>query len=171
MSRLTFIQEKIVSAETAILRSNMWKMNGNNIVFTNGCFDILHRGHVTYLAKAAELGSKLIVAVNTDDSVKRLNKATNRPINQELDRALVLASLGFIDLIILFNEDTPLELIQKVNPDILVKGADYNADETDSKSKKYIVGSDFIKKNGGKVTTVALEEGFSTTSLIAKMKS
>ncbi|MFN5417456.1 MAG: adenylyltransferase/cytidyltransferase family protein [Flavobacteriia bacterium] len=171
MSRLTFIQEKIVSAETAILRSNMWKMNGNNIVFTNGCFDILHRGHVTYLAKAAELGSKLIVAVNTDDSVKRLNKATNRPINQELDRALVLASLGFIDLIILFNEDTPLELIQKINPDILVKGADYDAEEADSKSKKYIVGSDFIKKNGGKVTTVALEEGFSTTSLIAKMKS
>lgn len=171
MSRLTFIQEKIVSAETAILRSNMWKMNGNNIVFTNGCFDILHRGHVTYLAKAAELGSKLIVAVNTDDSVKRLNKATNRPVNQELDRALVLASLGFIDLIVLFNEDTPLELIQKINPDILVKGADYDAEEADSKSKKYIVGSDFIKKNGGKVTTVALEEGFSTTSLIAKMKS
>lgn len=171
MSRLTFIQDKIVSAETAVLRSNMWKMNGNQIVFTNGCFDILHKGHVTYLAKASELGSKLVVGINTDDSVKRLNKAENRPINQELDRAIVLASLGFIDLIVLFNEDTPLALIQQINPNILVKGADYDANETDPNSKTYIIGSDFTRQNGGQVATIPLEEGFSTTSLIAKMKS
>lgn len=171
MSRLSYLQEKIVSIEMAQCRINAWKAQGKKIVFTNGCFDILHKGHVTYLAKAADFGTKLVVAVNSDDSVKRLGKAPNRPINEELSRATIIASLAFVDLVVVFNEDTPLELVSVLNPDVLVKGADYNPNETDPKAKTYIVGSDFIKRNGGEVKVVDLEAGFSSTALIEKMKN
>jgi rfaE bifunctional protein nucleotidyltransferase chain/domain len=148
----------------------LWRLKNDKIVFTNGCFDILHTGHVTYLAKAADLGNRLVVAINTDASVKRLGKGDDRPVNSEEARAFVLSALGFIDMVILFNNDTPLELINALQPDILVKGADYDPNETDKSSKKYIVGSDVVKKYGGSVQAISLVDGFSTTGIINKLK-
>ena len=164
-------QEKIVSLTSGRQTSTIWKERGETVVFTNGCFDILHVGHVSYLSKAAELGSKLIVGINSDQSVKRLEKGVNRPINNEDSRAILLAALEFIDLVIVFDTDTPLEMIESLNPNVLVKGGDYDAQETDSDSKKYIVGSSFVLKNDGKVSTIDLVDGFSTTSIIDKMKN
>jgi D-glycero-beta-D-manno-heptose 1-phosphate adenylyltransferase len=138
-------------------------MFNKKIVFTNGCFDILHQGHVDYLCKAKDLGNILIVGLNTDASVKRLNKSPERPINKEQSRALVLAALVLVDAIVLFDEDTPYELIKTVQPDVLVKGADYKAED--------IVGYDIVKARGGEVVTIELTEGFSTTELIKKIKS
>jgi len=145
-----------------------WRLKGDRVVFTNGCFDILHKGHVTYLAKAASLGERLVVALNTDDSVRRLGKDVNRPINPEEARAMVLASLGFVDAVVLFNEDTPLETIVALEPDVLVKGADYDPDETDTTSKKYIVGSKEVRETGGMVKAIDIVAGFSTTAILAK---
>lgn len=170
MSRLSFVQAKICTTDQAKLKINAWKMKNDKIVFTNGCFDILHLGHVTYLAKSADLGTKLIVAVNTDSSVKRLNKAENRPINSETSRQLILASLAFVDLVVLFDEDTPFEIIQELKPDVLVKGADYDPQEKNKTSKKYIVGSDIVLANGGEVKVIDIEKGFSTTTIIEKIK-
>ena len=170
ISRLQYVHQKIVDHEVALRRVNMWKMLSNKIVFTNGCFDILHTGHVTYLAEAAELGGKLIVALNTDDSVKRQGKGENRPVNNEDARSIVLGSLGFVDMIVFFDKDTPLELIEMMQPDILVKGADYDPESTDKSSKTYIVGSDVVKAYGGEVAAIPLVEGFSTTSIIEKLK-
>ena len=170
MSRIDYIQSKIVSAEDAARLVCSWKLKNNQIVFTNGCFDILHKGHVTYLAKAADLGDKLIVALNTDASVRAQNKSPERPINDQFARLQVLASLGFVDLVVLFGEKTPEELIKKIKPTILVKGADYDENETDPSNKKYIVGSDFVKSIGGTVKTIDLEAGYSTTNIISKIK-
>lgn len=164
------MKAKIVDAREAQLLINSWKFKGDKVVFTNGCFDILHQGHVVYLAKAAEMGNKMIVALNSDQSVRNQNKSPERPINPEDSRAIVLAGLGFIDLIVIFDAETPQEIIEFLNPDVLVKGADYDANETDPSNKKYIVGSDFVRKNNGTVKVVELEEGFSTTSIIEKMK-
>ena len=150
---------------------NVLRQQGKSIVFTNGCFDILHRGHVEYLAKAADLGDFLLVGLNSDASVKRQNKSPERPINDELTRSITLASLFFIDAIVVFDEDNPFELIRKVIPDVLVKGGDYDEKESNSESKKYIIGSDLVRDSGGKVITIPLVEGYSTTSLIAKFKS
>ncbi len=169
-SRINYIENKIVDSFAVKQKMSIWKLKGDKVVFTNGCFDILHKGHVTYLAQAADLGQRLIVALNTDASVKRQGKGENRPINNNDARALVLASLGFIDAIVFFDDETPLSIIQELKPDILVKGADYDPDEIDQESKRYIVGSDFVKKNGGEVKAIALVEGFSTSSLIKKMK-
>jgi len=170
MSRLNYLKAKIVDAREAQLLINSWKFKGDKVVFTNGCFDILHQGHVVYLAKAAEMGNKMIVALNSDQSVRNQNKSPERPINPEDSRAIVLAGLGFIDLVVIFDAETPKEIIEFLNPDVLVKGADYDANETDPSSKKYIVGSDFVRKNNGTVQVVELEQGFSTTSIIEKMK-
>ncbi len=148
---------------------NGWKLKNDVIVFTNGCFDILHPGHVAYLHEAKALGNRLIVAVNTDDSVRRLQKAPNRPLNSEDARMSVLAALQSVDAVLFFNEDTPLELIKALQPDILVKGGDYDANQTDASAKNYIVGSAEVRKNGGSVATIEFVDGFSTTSLIAKM--
>jgi rfaE bifunctional protein nucleotidyltransferase chain/domain len=164
------LKAKIVDAREAQLLINSWKFKGDKVVFTNGCFDILHQGHVVYLAKAAEMGNKMIVALNSDQSVRNQNKSPERPINPEDSRAIVLAGLGFIDLVVIFDAETPKEIIEFLNPDVLVKGADYDANETDPSSKKYIVGSDFVRKNNGTVQVVELEQGFSTTSIIEKMK-
>jgi rfaE bifunctional protein nucleotidyltransferase chain/domain len=131
---------------------------GSKVVFTNGCFDILHRGHVEYLAKAADMGDVLVVGLNTDASVRRL-KGESRPVNNQEARALVLASLSFVDAVILFDEDTPYELIKAVRPDVLVKGADYKPEE--------IVGYDIVTSYGGKVEVVDLVEGYSTTQLLS----
>ena len=169
MSRLSYLENKIVSIEDAKRKVNVWKIKSDKIVFTNGCFDILHKGHVSYLAQAADLGDRLIVALNTDKSVKEQQKGENRPINPEDARAMVLAGLGFVDLVILFDEQTPLNIIKELLPDVLVKGADYDPNETNQTSKKYIVGSDVVKTNGGEVKVINLEEGFSTTKILDKI--
>ncbi len=171
MSRISYVKSKIVSLDEAILKVNAWKMKQQKIVFTNGCFDILHLGHVSYLAQAADLGSKLIVALNTDASVKKLGKGEDRPINKEQERMQVIASLAFVDLVILFTEETPFETIQALLPDVLVKGADYDPTMSDKQNKKYIVGSDIVLANNGLVKVIDLEDGFSTTKLIEKIKS
>lgn len=169
--RLDFVRSKIVSVEQAERIVAMYQLKNEKVVFTNGCFDILHLGHITYLAEAAGLGTRLVVGINSDRSVKMLDKAPNRPINDELARMQVLAALGFIDLVVLFDNETPFELIYKLQPDILVKGGDYDATEMNSKSKKYIVGSDIVRKKGGSIVTINLVEGYSTTAIIEKSKS
>jgi rfaE bifunctional protein nucleotidyltransferase chain/domain len=148
----------------------MYHLKNEKVVFTNGCFDILHLGHVNYLAEAASLGNRLIVGINSDRSVKALNKAPNRPINNELARIQIIAALGFVDLVVIFDDETPLELIRALEPDVLVKGGDYDANELNSSSKKYIVGSDIVRKKGGSVVTINLVEGYSTTAIIEKSK-
>jgi rfaE bifunctional protein nucleotidyltransferase chain/domain len=170
ITRASHIRGKIVDLSSGVKRANIWKMMSDKIVFTNGCFDLLHEGHVSYLAEAADLGNRLIVGLNSDDSVRRQGKGDDRPINAEGSRALVLASLGFVDMVVLFDEDTPIELIQNLKPDVLVKGADYDKNETDPTSPKYIVGSSEVKSYGGEVESIPLIEGFSTTGLIHKMK-
>ena len=130
------------------------------IVFTNGCFDILHFGHIDYLSKARQMGDILVIGLNSDSSVRRL-KGKGRPINKEGDRAKVLSALSFVDYVAIFNEDTPDRLIRNIRPDILVKGGDWQM--------KDIVGASFVKAYGGKVATVPFVKGFSTTALIEKM--
>ena len=139
----------------------IWKFNNQKVVFTNGCFDILHLGHVDYLEKAAALGKKLIVALNSDASVKTLNKGENRPINDQQARMRLIAALSFVDAVVLFSEPTPLELITQLKPNILVKGDDYSIEN--------IVGADVVLKNGGEVKTIELVEGYSTTKIINKI--
>ena len=170
MSRLHAIESKIVTIEEAKRRMATWHMKGNKVVFTNGCFDILHKGHVTYLAKSVALGDQLVVGVNSDASVRRLEKGNDRPINAEEARAFVLASLGVVDMVVVFDEDTPESLIHALEPDVLVKGADYDPNETNPAAKTYIVGSDFVRNNGGEVCVVDIVEGFSTTGIVNKMK-
>lgn len=171
MNKLEIIKNKIKSQEELLREIARLRLKNNSIVFTNGCFDILHQGHVDYLAKAADCGNILIVGVNTDDSVKRLGKAVSRPIQDEISRTTIIASLHFVDLVVLFNEDTPLELIKAIRPDVLVKGADYDVNETNLQSKKYIVGSDVVKSYNGKVIAIPFLEGFSTTSIEQKIKN
>jgi rfaE bifunctional protein nucleotidyltransferase chain/domain len=157
------LKNKIVSKEDALNKINAQKLSGKKIVFTNGCFDIIHPGHVDYLSHARDLGDLLVLGLNTDNSVKRLQKAPNRPINNEQARASVLAALASIDLVVLFDEDTPYELINYLQPNILVKGNDYEIEK--------IVGYDVVTANGGKVITIPFLEGFSTTNLIKKIIS
>ena len=162
MDYLPFIEKKIAyTAKEAENTLSLWRFKDDKIVFTNGCFDILHRGHIEYLAKAASLGTKLVIGLNTDASVKRL-KGDSRPINDENARALLLASLVFVDKVILFDTDTPRDLIDFVQPDVLVKCGDYKPEE--------IVGYDIVKAKGGEIVTLDFVEGYSTTSLIEKMK-
>ena len=162
MDYIPFIEKKIAyTAKEAENTLSLWRFKDDKIVFTNGCFDILHRGHIEYLAKAASLGTKLVIGLNTDASVKRL-KGDSRPINDENARALLLASLVFVDKVILFDTDTPRDLIDFVQPDVLVKGGDYKPEE--------IVGYDIVKAKGGEIVTLDFVEGYSTTSLIEKMK-
>jgi rfaE bifunctional protein nucleotidyltransferase chain/domain len=139
------------------------RSEGKRIVFTNGVFDILHPGHVRYLRDARALGDLLIVGVNSDRSVKALNKAPDRPINPENERAEVLAALASVDSVVIFDEDTPHEIISAIQPDILVKGADWGADA--------IVGRDVVEARGGRVVRVKLADGYSTTSLIERVRN
>lgn len=169
MTKWEQIKHKLVTQEEAKTILSSWKDNGDKVVFSNGCFDILHRGHITYLAKAASLGNYLIVAVNSDKSVRQQNKSPERPINDEESRALVIASLAVVDLVVIFDNSTPKELISLLQPSILVKGADYDANETDENHPKYIVGSKEVKEIGGEVLTIDLEEGFSTTNILKKL--
>ena len=167
---IKIIERKIKTIDEIISVKSSLHTERKLIAFTNGCFDILHRGHIEYLAKAAHLADYLIVGVNSDNSVKRQNKSPERPINNQETRCINLGALFFVDAVIVFDEDNPLKLIQSIVPDILIKGGDYNENETDPLSKKYIVGSDVVKATGGKVITIPLVEGFSTTSIVSKLK-
>ncbi len=160
MSQVCNILSKIVSISEAKNIIKDWKKNNQKIVFTNGCFDIIHKGHIFYLAKSKELGEKLVVGLNSDSSVK-LIKGEGRPIKEQESRALTLAAFSFVDMIVIFNEDTPKNLISELLPNVLVKGKDYKEDE--------IVGADVVKQNGGSVRTIDLEDGFSSTNYINKM--
>ncbi|MCK5838711.1 MAG: D-glycero-beta-D-manno-heptose 1-phosphate adenylyltransferase [Bacteroidales bacterium] len=161
MQKLDVLNAKILDKEKLEKSLAFWRLMKKKIVFTNGCFDIIHLGHINYLSKAADLGTILIIGLNTDASVKRL-KGIGRPVNDEDARAQSLAALFFVDAIILFDEDTPYNLIKKVKPHILVKGSDYKNED--------IVGHDIVKENGGAVVTIDLLPGYSTTSIIQKIK-
>ncbi len=156
MSKFDIIKSKILQGEEFERKLTYWRFKEYKIVFTNGCFDILHAGHVEYLSKAASEGNILVIGLNSDASVRRL-KGPHRPINNQQARAILLASLGFVDAVVLFDEDTPYELIKTIQPDILIKGSDYKPEE--------IVGYDILIAKGGLVKTVNLVEGYSTTSI------
>ncbi|MBS2209774.1 D-glycero-beta-D-manno-heptose 1-phosphate adenylyltransferase [Carboxylicivirga mesophila] len=162
MTQLDAITNKIKKRSDAQEIVSHWSANGDTIVFTNGCFDIVHRGHIDYLSKAKDKGSKLVLGLNTDASVQRL-KGPKRPVVDEQSRAILMAALQFIDLVVFFDEDTPYELIKALQPDVLVKGSDYKAED--------IVGYDILKAKGGKVETIDFVEGFSTTSIVEKIKT
>ena len=156
------IQSKIFERTSLQRQLSIWKLQSKKIVFTNGCFDILHKGHADYLAQAKGFGDILVVGLNADSSVKNL-KGENRPINNEDARAFLLASLHVVDVVILFDEPTPLQLITWVQPDVLVKGSDYKPEE--------MVGYEVVKQKGGTVAAIDFVPGYSTTETIKKMQS
>ncbi|MFM7663484.1 MAG: adenylyltransferase/cytidyltransferase family protein [Bacteroidota bacterium] len=168
MKRLEHLQSKIISIAQAAQMAEIYRLSQQKVVFTNGCFDLLHLGHITYLAQAAGLGNKLFVAVNDDASVRGLAKGTNRPINPEFARAMVLASLGFVDHVLVFSDPTPLKAIEAIQPDFIVKGADYDASVNDKSDKRYIVGKNEAVAWGGIAQTIPLVEGYSTTLLLSR---
>lgn len=155
-------KDKIYTLPQLLEQVQSWRSQGQKIVFTNGCFDLLHLGHVDYLEKAKHLGGKLVLGLNTDASISRI-KGPSRPLQDEMSRARVMASLLFIDAVVLFNEETPLELIKAVQPDILVKGDDYAVEQ--------IVGHEEVQARGGAVKTVPLVKGYSTTSIVKKIEN
>jgi rfaE bifunctional protein nucleotidyltransferase chain/domain len=169
LSALDIIQSKIYTLDKLPQALAVHRFKSEKIVFTNGCFDIIHRGHIHYLAKASDLGNYFVVGVNSDASVKRLGKSDSRPLQDEQTRALTLAAFHFVQAVIIFDQDTPAELIQLIKPDVLVKGADYDAEERDVKSKKYIVGSDTVKGYGGQIQTIEYLTDFSTTAIEQKI--
>ena len=154
------ISFKIVDIAALQHRLHHWRAVGGKVVFTNGCFDILHPGHTELLARCRDYGDYVVVGLNADASVQQL-KGADRPVNNQQARAAVLAALSAVDAVIIFEEDTPLELITHILPDVLVKGGDYNAAQ--------IVGADVVKLNGGEVRIVPLVDGYSTTGIINKM--
>ena len=158
MSSPAFLR-KIASREDALARVAALP---RPVVFTNGVFDVLHRGHATYLAKARELGASLVLAVNTDASARRLGKGPDRPLNNELDRAVMLAALESVSLVTWFEEDTPLELITEIKPDVLVKGGDYDMDT--------LAETAVVKACGGKALVIPFVDGYSTTALVRKIR-
>ncbi len=162
MTQLEHIQNKIVSSEAIQAIAQQAKLDGKTIVFSNGCFDLVHRGHVEYLAKAADLADIFVLGLNTDASVQRL-KGSDRPLQDEVARAILMAGFAFIDYVVLFDEDTPYNLIKLVQPDVLVKGKDYKAEN--------VVGYDTVTKHGGTVQTIELTEGYSTTNIVNKIKN
>ena len=161
MINLQNIKSKIYTLPDLVEQSKIWRDKGEKIVFTNGCFDLVHRGHVEVLANTADLGDRLIVGLNSDSSIEKL-KGKNRPIIDEMSRAILLASLQFIDAIILFSEDTPHQVIETIVPDILAKGGDYKVRE--------IAGHEVVIENGGSVILVPFIDGFSSTNIVDKIK-
>ncbi len=159
MGKLKIVKAKIFTWEAMKRQLAMWRFQDKKIVFTNGCFDILHLGHIELLGKARALGNILIVGLNSDDSIHRI-KGIHRPVNSHHARAFTLASLLFVDAVVMFEEDTPYELIKLIQPDVLVKGKDYDGQD--------IVGSDIVKARGGEVVTIELTRGYSTTHTIEK---
>ncbi len=162
MTALGKIQDKIVSWDDALIKIIDWKDQQEKLVFTNGCFDLMHIGHLDYLSKAKDLGSKLIIGLNSSESVSRI-KGPSRPINTDESRGQMLAALEFVDLVVLFSEDTPLKLINHIKPNILVKGGDY--------IKENIVGAKEVEKAGGSVEIINFVNGYSTTSLVTKIQN
>ena len=161
MSNLKSIKSKIYTLSDLKIQSDKWKENGDKVVFTNGCFDLVHRGHVEVLANTADLGDRLIIGLNSDSSIQEL-KGENRPIIDENSRAILLASLQFVDAIVLFSEETPRNLIETIVPNILAKGGDYKVRE--------IVGHEVVLENGGEVILVPFIVGFSTSNIVDKIK-
>jgi rfaE bifunctional protein nucleotidyltransferase chain/domain len=161
MTTLEVTNNKILDIKVLGNRLAMWRLFNNKVVFTNGCFDILHRGHIEYLSQARDKGEILVIGLNSDASVKRI-KGKGRPVQDETSRALVLASLRIVDAVVLFDEDTPFELIKIVKPDVLVKGADYTEDT--------IVGADIVKASGGEVVVIPIVEGYSTSRILKVIK-
>ena len=160
MKKLEFLSSKILDREQLRRACVLWNFKNMKVVFTNGCFDILHLGHIEYLAKAANLGDVLVIGLNSDLSVHRI-KGDSRPINDEHSRSMVLAALGFVTAVVLFDEETPYELIKTIQPDVLVKGRDYKPKE--------IVGHDIVLGKGGKIKTIELTPGYSTTGIEQKI--
>ena len=161
MSHLNKINSKIFSLDDLKNQVNAWKQAGEEVVFTNGCFDIIHRGHIEVLAQTADLGDRLIIGLNSDSSIQKL-KGEDRPIIEEQSRAILLASLEFVDVVVIFSEDTPLKLISALLPDVLAKGGDYEIEA--------IVGHEIVQNNGGEVILVPFVDGFSSTTIIDKIK-
>ncbi len=161
MTAISDIRSRLIPIEEVPELKQSCRNRGKSIVFTNGCFDILHKGHISYLAEASELGDFFVVGLNTDRSVQLL-KGEGRPLQDEDSRAMVLASLQFVDAVVLFDEETPYELIKSLVPDVLVKGSDYPV--------KDIVGYDIVTGNGGKVVTVEFLPGYSTSAIVRKIK-
>lgn len=155
-------QDKILLAEDLLRQLAAWRVLGDRIVFTNGCFDLLHLGHVDYLEQARAKGDRLVIGLNSDHSIRSI-KGENRPICDETSRARVMAALEFVDAVVIFDEDTPAELIRQVQPDVLIKGNDYRPEQ--------IVGYDTVSVRGGVVETVALVEGYSTSRIIERIRA
>lgn len=162
MNSLLAITNKVLDKQSLNSRLIYWKQAKKTIVFTNGVFDLLHLGHIDYLGKAKDNGDILIVGVNSDVSAKRLGKGSNRPITDEKSRSMIIAALEFVDAVMLFDEDTPLELIKIVQPDVLVKGSDYKPED--------IVGYDVVTDRGGSIKTIEFLPGYSTTDIEQKIK-
>lgn len=162
MTKLDNIKRKIMDKDQLRASINVWRLQGKKIVFTNGCFDLLHLGHIDYLSKAADMGDKLVIGLNSDASTSAL-KGPGRPVIDQTSRSIMLASFSFVDALIIFDESTPLELIRWVRPDVLVKGADYSPDQ--------IVGSELVIKSGGEVKTIGYLPGYSTTLIEQKIRS
>jgi D-glycero-beta-D-manno-heptose 1-phosphate adenylyltransferase len=159
---IELMHEKIMDSVRLQQHLKIWRMFDQKIIFTNGCFDLLHQGHISLLSAAKDLNGKLVIGLNSDRSIKEL-KGNNRPVNDESSRALLLASLQLVDAVIIFEEQTPLRLIQDITPDFLVKGGDYTIDQ--------IVGSKEVLSHGGSIEIIPLVHGFSTTNMINKMAS
>jgi rfaE bifunctional protein nucleotidyltransferase chain/domain len=160
MNQVKLLQAKISTKTELETQIKNWRHTDQKIVFTNGCFDLLHLGHIDYLAKARDLGDKLIIGLNTDASVQRL-KGSYRPVKDELSRAHILAAMQFVDAVIFFDEETPIDLITWVKPDVLVKGGDYTVEG--------IIGHEIVLENGGSVQTIEFVEGYSSSKLIDKI--
>jgi len=162
MPKRDFIDSKIMDADSLTNQLAIWRFKSKKIVFTNGVFDLLHLGHIDYLSKAKDSGDILIIGVNSDSSARRLGKGETRPITDEISRSTIIAALGFVDAVVLFDEDTPYNLIKLVQPDVLVKGADYKPED--------IVGYDIVTAKGGKIETIKFLDGYSTTAIEDKIR-
>ena len=158
---LEILHSKILDKERLLVKLTNWKEENKKIVFTNGCFDLIHLGHIELIARSADLGDILIIGVNTDNSIKRL-KGKNRPIVEEISRAKQLAALEFVDAVVFFDQDTPIDLIKMINPNVITKGGDYNTDQ--------VIGNDIVTQNNGEVVIIPLTQGYSTTSILEKIK-
>lgn len=162
MNTTDLMQQKCIPAHLIASTIEAWRRDGDIIVFTNGCFDLIHRGHIDYLSKARTLGSRLVVGLNTDASVSRI-KGSGRPLQDEISRSIILAAMFFVDAVVLFDDDTPYELIHLVRPDVLVKGSDYQAHE--------IVGYDIVMALGGRVETLDYLAGYSTSAIEQRIRN
>lgn len=169
MQVLDKIKAKVVPVYDLEARLQLWRKASQTVVFTNGVFDIIHKGHITLLAQAAAFGDKLVLGLNSDASVRTLGKGPDRPINTQEDRAFVLAGLEMVDLVVIFETPTPKALIEKICPDVLVKGGDYSPAQTDPEAKDYIVGSDLQRAAGRQTRVIPIVEGYSTTSTAKKL--